>query len=160
MRSLAREIATLVFPCQVLDEQRSMIRFDQMLDQGYGFIVLMNHFSKRDALQVLALLFGTPAVISQPILAPVAYHQFNPLFHFCSKRMALQLCPIVTARTVELLGSSYIQGSGLAAYVSMAMNCLGLGGVLLLAPQGSRRRIDAWSFNQLRPLVPAAYTLN
>jgi hypothetical protein len=110
-----------------------------MLDQGYGFIVLMNHFSTRDSVQVLALLLGTPAVIRQPILAPVAHHQLKPLFYFCSVRMALQLCPIVTAKTVKVLGSNFIQGSGMAEYTSKAMECLGLGGVLLLAPQGSRR---------------------
>jgi len=139
LRLLTKRIADLIFPYHVLDEEGSMVKFEHMLNQGYGFIVIINHFSTRDSAQVLAHLLDNQAVGPRPILAPVAYHQHNSIVQFWSQRMAIELCPIVTARTVEALGDEYIQGAGLAEYASLAMDCLRQGGVLLLAPQGGRQ---------------------
>lgn len=139
LRGLGRSIANVIFPYSLSDNWQGLAEGEALLERGYGLITIMNHFSSRDAPQVFALLLGTPTIMRRPIVAPVAYHQYSTFVQFWSDRMAIQMCPIVTAETVKRMGSSYRQGDGLAEYVAATIDCFDAGGVVLLAPQGGRQ---------------------
>ncbi len=138
-RKLGRGLANALFPYTLDDDCRALDTAEAFLSEGYGLIVLMNHFSTRDSAQALALLLSNSEVMRRPILAPVAYHQHNAVVAFWTDRLAIELCPIVTADTIRELGSDFRQGDGLLEYATGALECLKKGGIILLAPQGGRR---------------------
>ncbi|MDX1615444.1 MAG: hypothetical protein R3300_14120 [Candidatus Promineifilaceae bacterium] len=141
-RWVARPAGWLM-PGRLDDPHRALAQSEGLNAQGYGIVLLINHFSTRDSLQALQLLFASPVFSRRPILAPVAFHQYGrygALIRFLARRLGLQLCPIVTGGTVKRLGASYQRGQGLPAYLQAAAGCLAQGGIILLAPQGGRRR--------------------
>lgn len=109
-----------------------------MFINGRGLVVLMNHFSYRDPLQVGAWLASNPVSGRRLITAPVADHHRSSFVEIFADIFGVQLCPVVTARTVELTGENCSRGAGIRAYLDTAVDTLGAGGIILLAPQGRR----------------------
>lgn len=139
LRRIAGRLAFVVFPCRHFVEARHVIQVETMLEQGYGLIVLMNHFSRRDALQVASLLFRNRVACRRLIVAPVAFHQYGSIVRFLADLIAIKLYPIVTSRTIELGSGEERRGTGIRDYMNAAVDSLKDGGIVLLAPQGSRK---------------------
>ncbi len=146
LRRMAAHLARLILPYRMISDSRSLERAAALLSEGYGLVVLMNHFSTRDAPQVLSFLARDRVIRQYPFLAPVAYHQYHQyglLVRVLASWFAIRLAPIVTARSVRKLGDQHKRGSGLTDYLDQASEHLGQGGLLLLAPQGGRQsRLD------------------
>lgn len=123
----------------LIDPHNGLIDGEQYLKDGYGIIVLMNHFSKRDAPQVLKLLFSNDCFRQRPFVAPVARHHYRPAVRYFSEMLGFRIQPIVNTNTVRLLGDRVKLGDGLVDYLQAAMACLTRSGVVLLAPQGGRK---------------------
>ena len=139
LRRIVGRLAFVVFPCRYFVEARHVIQAETMLEQGNGLIVLINHFSMRDALQVAFWLFRNRVASSRSIVAPVAFHQHSSLVRFLADLIAIKLCPIVTSRTIELDSGEERHGTGIRDYLNAAVDSLKDGGIVLLAPQGSRK---------------------
>lgn len=114
---------------------------DRLLAQGYGVVTVINHFSRRDPVQILALLMGDHVVSNRPFLAPVAFHQQSRLVQTLADSFALQLAPVVTGHTRRRLKERTPRQTGLDRYLASAVATLGSGGLVLLAPQGRRRAL-------------------
>ena len=139
LRRIAGRLAFVVFPCRHFVKARHVTQLETILEQGNGLIVLMNHFSMRDALQVASWLFRNRAARNRLIIAPVAFHQNSPLVRFLADLIAIKLCPIVTSRTIELGSGEERLGTGIRDYLNTAVDSLKDGGIVLIAPQGSRK---------------------
>lgn len=142
LRGAAAYLVGLILPYRANEGEDSFERAAALLSEGYGLVVLMNHFSTRDAPQVLSFLCRNRAICRYPFLAPVAFHQYRQyglLVRALADWFAIRLQPIVTARTVKKLGAVHKRGHGLTDYLQQASRHLDNGGVMLLAPQGGRR---------------------
>jgi hypothetical protein len=139
LRKIAGTLAVVVLPCQQFGEAQHVAEAETILEQGYGLIVIMNHFSFRDPLQVLSWLFRNPTAGRRPIAGPIAYHMHDTPIQFMTDRLRIQICPVVTAKTIELQGSKHRPGAGIREYLDAALETLSVGGILLLAPQGGRK---------------------
>ncbi|MGB3716914.1 MAG: 1-acyl-sn-glycerol-3-phosphate acyltransferase [Candidatus Promineifilaceae bacterium] len=139
LRRIAGRLAFIVFPCRHLVKAEHATQVETILEQGNGLIVLMNHFSMRDALQVASWLFRKRVASRRLIVAPVAFHQHTPLVRFLADLIAIKLCPIVTSRTIKLGNGEKRRGTGIREYLNTAVDSLKDGGIVLIAPQGSRK---------------------
>lgn len=139
IRRIASRLAFVVFPCRHFVKARHVTQVETILEQGNGLIVLMNHFSMRDALQVSAWLFRIRVASRRSIVAPVAFHQNSAIVRFLADMIAIILCPIVTSRTIELDIGEKRRGTGIRDYLNTAVDTLKDGGIVLIAPQGSRK---------------------
>jgi 1-acyl-sn-glycerol-3-phosphate acyltransferase len=139
IRRIAGLLAFVVYPCRHFVKARHVTQVETILEQGNGLIVLMNHFSMRDALQVAAWLYRKRVAGRRLIVAPVAYHQHNPIVRFLADLIAIKLCPIVTSRTIKLGNGEKRRGAGIRDYLNTAVDSLSDGGIVLIAPQGSRK---------------------
>lgn len=139
LRKIVALGSTVIFPYRIYGEEQSLANIEQILDQNNGMIVLLNHFSLRDAVQVFCWLFGIPAASRRRIVAPVAYHQHGLIVDIVSSLLAIDLQPIVTARTVQLGYGDKSRGAGMRDYLNAATSTLDDGDIVLLAPQGGRK---------------------
>jgi hypothetical protein len=139
MRKLAIWLAAVTLPCQFHVDDQHVAEAETILEQGNGLIILMNHFSMRDALQVTSWLFRHRVASRRRIVAPVAFHQDGFVIRVMSNLVAIELCPIVTSRTEELGAGGKRRGSGIRDYLNTAVETLKHGGMVLVAPQGSRK---------------------
>ncbi len=139
LRKIAGTLAVVALPCHQLGEAQHVSEAETMLEQGYGLIVIMNHFSLRDPLQILSWLFRNQTAGRRPITGPIAYHMLGTPIQFMTDRLRIQICPVVTAKTIELEGNTHRPGAGIREYLDAALETLCVGGILLLAPQGGRK---------------------
>lgn len=123
----------------VYDDKDSLYAAQRFLEDGYGLIVVINHFSQRDGLEVIHLLFQNSTMRRRPFLAPVALQHYGTIAQFFANKLGLQLQPIVTDSTIQLLGDGVNRGDGLVDYLVAAIACLRQGGIVLIAPQGGRQ---------------------
>lgn len=128
-------------PAGAVNRDASMAATGRLLEQGHGVLIVINHFSRRDPVQVLALLMGDRVVSDRPFLAPVAFHQQSRLVQTLADSFVLQLAPVVTGHTRRRMKEKAPQESGLERYLASAVESLRTGGVVLLAPQGRRRAL-------------------
>jgi len=139
LRKIVALGSTVIFPCRIYGEEQYLANIEQILEKDNGMIVLLNHFSLRDAVQVFCWLFGNPAANRRRIVAPVAYHQHGLIVDIISSLLAIDLQPIVTARTVQLGYGDKARGAGMRDYLNAATSTLDDGDIVLLAPQGGRK---------------------
>lgn len=123
----------------LVDEKGALAAAEQFLDDGYGLIMVINHFFQRDGLQVVHLLFNSSTMRQRPIVAPVALHHHGATVRYFANKLDLQLQPIVTDGTIRFLGDEVNRGDGLAEYFMAAIECLRQGGIVLVDPQASRQ---------------------
>lgn len=138
-RHIVSALGHLVFPCRVIDPTAGLLQAEALVAQGYGLIILINHFSLRDALQVVCLVGRGRTLRKRPFLAPVAAHQTGALLSLLSGLLGIELQPLVTPDTAKRTGRTANRRLYIAAYLEQALSCLVSGGVLLVAPQGGRR---------------------
>lgn len=137
-RRLALPVAGLILPAAVRYQER-LGEAAALVDAGNGLLVLMNHFSQRDGLQVLRLLYGQPLLRTRSTLTPVASHLITPLVRSLADLFTVELAPITSPEAVETLGLDPATGQNPLDYARAAVRLLGEGGIVLLAPQAGRR---------------------
>lgn len=141
LRRVGVGLATFILPCFVVDENGGFARAESLLDDGYGLIVLLNHFSTRDGPQVLCLLGRNRTMRRRTFVGPVAYHQWHEhglLVRVLTDLFAIRLFPVVTPSAGKVHGLRDRQGDGLGAYLRAASAGLKQGKIVLLAPQARR----------------------
>ena len=142
LRRVGVGLATFILPSFIVDQNGGFARAASLLDEGYGLVVLVNHFSTRDGPQALGLLGRHPTMRRRIFVGPVADHQWRQ--HRLPVRLltalfAIRLFPVVTPSAGEADGRRRRQGDGLADYLRAASAGLKEGSIVLLAPQARRR---------------------
>ena len=127
-------------PTRCVHDAGGLQRAASLARSGYGTLVLMNHFSLRDGLQVLHLLFSNGTLCRRPTLAPAAVHHLQgSSLPRLADRVGVRLLPIATPESVERHGLSPGSGVSPLCYARQAITTLDVGGIVLLAPQVGRR---------------------
>lgn len=139
-RGLARGIVGVPFRSEVRQSADGLTRAEQLLVEGYGLVILANHFSLGDPPRIFKdVIFASHVMMQRKILVPVAYHQFGKTLRFTGKCLDVELSPIVTKETLRRNKSApLLAHSGLFEYMAKAVSILEEGGVVLIFPQGTR----------------------
>jgi len=135
---LAKGLAPLL-PARLVDGEEHLARAEALAGAGYGLLVLMNHFSKRDGLQVLRLLYSRPLLQHRPTLVPVASHLAGPAVQTLARLGDVDLALMTTPQAVASLGLAPSTGENALAYARRAVTTLAAGGIVPLAPQAGRQ---------------------
>ena len=138
-RRLARHLVTPLLPVRVVTDAGGLAQAEALVDDGYGLIALMNHFSLRDAFEVLRLLYSRPGLRSRPTLAPVASHRAGRGTYLLGDLFAVDLCPITSPEVAAVLGPDAPPAADPLAYAQQAVATLSAGGLVPLSPQAGRR---------------------
>lgn len=135
--AVAKTLAPLL-PAHLAGEEH-LAEAEALVEQGYGLLVLMNHFSKRDGLQALRLLYGRRILRERPTLVPVASHLAGPAVRGLAHLSDVDLALMTTPQAVAKLGLDPATGEAALAYARRAVTTLADGGIVLLAPQAGRQ---------------------
>lgn len=139
-RNLVRAVlSTLLW--HHIETSHGLERAEELLDQGMGLLILINHFGKTDPAQVINnVVFAREKMRRKPITTPIAYHQQKPYIKMLAGLTSINMKPIVTPDTIRLNQNDGLdQGTGLPDYINSSLQTLKQGGIVLLAPQAGRR---------------------
>jgi hypothetical protein len=140
------------FPYRSNEAKDSLAQVDQFLESGYGMVFVINHFSMRDFFSVMEKLFlESKQLVKKDFLIPIAQHQNeNSILAELVNMGDVTLSPIVTKETkkkeAEIIsrGKSvpwemHEEGFGNKQYIKNSTKVLKEGGVVIVAPQGTRQ---------------------
>jgi hypothetical protein len=66
------------FPEPIVEQRGwGLVRAGNLLSEGWGIVLVMNHFSKREMFEVFREVLEHPVFRSAPIIVPVAYHHVS-----------------------------------------------------------------------------------
>ncbi len=124
---------------EVTKNKDSIKKAKEALKSGKGLIVIINHFSLKDPPQATNELFHHTVTGSKRIIAPIAFHRDNPWLHRIGKIFGHDLAPIVTENTIrEGKNDGHKKNDGIGEYIAESTKLLKKGGIVILAPQGTR----------------------
>lgn len=142
---VGRKLATgtlshTILRSETTDTNHNIDRAKELLRAGNGLIVVINHFSIKDPPLAANEVFHHREMGNKRLIAPIAYHMDSPWYHSLGKLIGFSLAPIVTENTVRVgKNGGLAQGEGTNSYVAKSLDLLRDGGVVILAPQGSRK---------------------
>lgn len=142
---VARKVASAVLSPTLLRSEitrndDSIEKAKETLRNGKGLIVIINHFSLKDPPLAANEIFRQREMDSKKIIAPIAYHMNNPAYQLLVKLLGVNLIPIVTENTVrEGKNDGHALDEGKGKYIKDSLDLLRQGGIVVLAPQGSRQ---------------------
>lgn len=140
----ARKLAIALLSPTILryettDSADSIAKAEKLLKEGQGIIVTHNHFSDGEPPRTVEELFRNTVMGSKKIIAPIAYHMNAFPYRLLGKILDVTLKPIVTKNTVkEKRYKDYKLNEGTEKYFAESIELLKKGGILVLAPQGTR----------------------
>src|SRR3990167_9988096 len=139
-RNLVQAVLSTLLWHQV-EQSSGLTKAEELLDQGRGLLILINHFGKTDPAQVINnVVFARKKMRCKPITTPIAYHQQKPYINMLAGLTSINIKPIVTPDTIRLNQNDGLdQGTGLTDYINSSLQTLKQGGIVLLAPQAGRR---------------------
>lgn len=139
-RWLVRLAIRGLIPARVVHDSGGLQRAETLASTGYGLLVLMNHFSLRDGLQILHFLYGSDILRRRATLAPAASHHLegSPL-PVLAERVGVRLLPVASPEAVARHRLAPGSGTSPVVYAREAIATLKAGGIVLLAPQAGRR---------------------
>lgn len=138
-RKLTVAALSPVFRSEKTDNANGIEKAKELLKKGYGLIVVINHFSLKDPPLAINEVFLHREMGSKKVIAPIAYHMDNTLYHKLGKLIGVVLKPIVTENTVrEGKNNGHELNEGKREYLDECIKLLKKGGVVVLAPQGTR----------------------
>jgi hypothetical protein len=154
-RELGHALGYFVFPHALIDEREGLSGAEKLILDGYGLMVVINHFSKRDGIQAAISMCDNRVFKKKPILLPIGLHQFEQHreVQVLAPISGVQLMPISTRNTVEFVSEEYGEmedwpeeiieryerGKGMREYMDGAVQMVNAGGIVIVAAQGRRR---------------------
>ena len=144
LRRVAEQLTSPFLGSEVITgEEDGMKKFEQLLLEGYGGIILLKHFSLRDPFQIIRDTLRRKALIRRKALAPMALHQVYPLLKSVAGMLEIKIDPIATDNTVnkfiEKGKTPPSPNEGLRGFTADAIGMLRQGGILYIAPEGERK---------------------
>jgi hypothetical protein len=156
-RKIALEMECLLFPGEIEEIDHGLSKAEELLLSGNGLVILPLHFSLRDPLEALKVVFTNEVMSGQRVVAPIAYHHVFPGVGLLAKFLGIGAHAVVTPRTFEKMGPrAPKEGSGLQEYLDDALGTLAGAGILILAPQVTRQATLGKPQKALRLLALAA----
>lgn len=151
-RILMRDCVGFLMPGKTEGKNR-LGRTEDLLKEGYGLVVLFNHFSLRDPFQILKdIIINNPLMREKEIIFPITEHQYKKyklLFKPLSGLLKMKLYPIANPGTLKVLAlknnpEKYSKTVSrqrllLIEYMNSAVEVLKKGGIVPMAPQGERK---------------------
>lgn len=121
-----------------LEKARALVK------QGYGLIIVYNHFSMREGADAVEFAIQQPILGDRPISVPIAWHQyyspFRPILDYLQKKATINFHPIVNEDTKDKKKfKDLTEGLGIVAYTRASLRTLKKGGVVTVAIQTGRR---------------------
>lgn len=144
LQNAARKLTTAVlshtvFRSEKTDNLHGIDKAKKLLKQDHGVIVVINHFSLKDPPLAINEVFLHREMGSKKVVVPVAYHMDKGLYHGLGKLIGVVLKPIVTENTIkEKENDGKKLNEGMKEYLNESIRLLKEGGVVVLAPQGTR----------------------
>lgn len=125
-------------------ESQGLARAEELHRDGYGIVVLINHFSRTDPIHAMRRIAGIEEFKDQQVVAPIAKHQAVPGLIAYSRINGIRLHKVVTAETVKKAiekgkSGGAEKGQGVPAYLHAVVDILTKGGIVVIAPQGTRQ---------------------
>lgn len=161
LRRAAEKLTSPFLRSEVItSEVCGMEKFEQLLLEGYGGIILLKHFSLKDPVQIIRDTLRNKALIRREALTPVATHQVYPLLKSVAGMLDIKIDPIVTDNTVrrfrEKGRASPGLNEGLRDFTADAIGMLRRGAILYMAPEGERRdHLEEYSNRPMGTLLAA-----
>lgn len=146
-RKATRAILSVALPQERQDaDSNGLARAEQLHQEGYGIIVLINHFSRTDPIHAMEAMVKSPEFANQRISAPIAKHQAVTGIVGLGQATGIMLHEVVTQQTIESAEKkgktqNLKLGDGNMPYVRDATQTLLDGGIVIMAPQATRRPI-------------------
>lgn len=142
-------------PFKMLNEESSWENLNQakdLLNQRYGLVMVINHFSKRDPVQIIdSIVFQDDNMRSLPIVAPTAFHQYKWYAKLLSQLTGIDVRAIITPDTVERYPEMKDrEGEGFRRYIKDSGTALSQGGIVVIAPQVKRH--SKWEIPTKTPI--------
>lgn len=144
LKHVARELTTAalrptVLRSEVTDNDHSIDRAKAILRNGNGLIVVINHFSLKDPLLAVIEVFRNTIMGSRKIITPIAYHMDRSIFRKIGGVNGVTFMSIVTKNTMkEGKNNDRKLNDGMLEYLAKSVELLKRGGIVVLAPQGTR----------------------
>lgn len=144
LRRVAEQLTSPLLRSEVITgEEDGMRKFEQLLLEGYGGIILLKHFSLKDPFQIIRDTLRSKTLIRREALTPMALHQAYPLLKGVAGILGIKIDTIVTYNTVERFKeqgkTSPSLNEGLRDFTADAIGTLRRGGILYIAPEGERK---------------------
>lgn len=128
-----------VLRSETTDINDSIEKVKDVLKRGAGLIIIINHFSGKDPIQAIREVFRYPVMNDKKIIVPIAVHTDNPIVHVVGKITDTTPKPIVTQKTIDAgKNNGRPLNDGMKEYLEDSISLLKKGGIVVLAPQGTR----------------------
>jgi len=138
-RKLTVALVSPVARSETIDDNNSLGKAKEGLRAGKGLLVIINHFSDKEPEQIIDKIFCQSTTDSKKIIVPIAYHKDKPVYHKMGKIIDVDLKPIVTKSTLEKEEYKNLKlNEGAVEFKNSSVELLREGGIVVLAPQGSR----------------------
>lgn len=145
-REVARIILSPFLRSDIIkdSEYDGLSDFENLIESGFGGIVLLKHFSLKDPPQSLKDIAGSSRVlINRQIESANAAHQIYPGVRWLGDILGIHIHPIVTRNTVDRArGKGKPEprlNEGTVEFTTKALSILSHGGLLFLAPEAERK---------------------
>lgn len=159
LRRVAEQLTSPLLRSEVITgEEDGMKKFEQLLLEGYGGIILLKHFSLKDPLQIIRDTLRRKTLIRRRVLTPMALHQVYPFLKGAAGMLEIKIDPIITDNTVkrfEEKGKTPPRlNEGLRDFTADAIGMLRRGGILYIAPEGERKdHLEQYSYRTIGTLL-------
>lgn len=128
-----------VFRSEVKDPNNSLDLAKQALRRGDGLIIASTHFSRPDPVHAMIGTLRQTELMYKKIIAPIAVHQDNPIYHWLGNKTGVKLMPIVTENTRNRKKYKDRKlNEGGQEYLDEAVDGLANGRIIYVSPQGER----------------------
>jgi hypothetical protein len=147
-RKIAIKITNPILKSETTNNPETIAKAEKMLENGHGLIIITNHFSERDGLELLKIIFNDKAMAEKKVITPMAYHMVTPLYRMLGKMLDVTPMPIVTQSTIDKGKSDGKElNDGKPEYLGKSITRLKEGGIVVITPQGSRMPSLGEKFN-------------
>ncbi|GEM_PF-2558512 len=140
-RQNAAKLFCLLFPVKIQDEFQGLVDAGKVAKDGDGLLIVINHYSLLDGPAAFMYVASKiPTMLDRPWLAPTARH-ISDVTKLLNQMFGTQIDikPIVTRSTLRKQKFVNHQlNDGLFAYLRGAAKTFKDGGIVVLAPQGTR----------------------
>lgn len=141
-RKAALKIGHIPLPCETKYLDGGIERACKLLSEGYGLIVLYNHFSIRDSLHIAGdVLFAHRVMNSNEIRTPLALHQSKDVINKALETVLdFHMSPLATGETLKKQKYKDLSPTtGFREYLADGVATLEKGGSLMMSPQTTRK---------------------
>lgn len=142
LRLLTEAAMKHVYKSDIVNPER-IFEAENLLATKAGLIIVANHFSKRDTVQIYQIPFASPYMRKANITTAIAEHQkkwyFGPLHHSLHNDLAYIPTEETERQYAEKNKTVEDKNSKMKNYISTLLDVFNKGDIAIVFPQGSRK---------------------